>query len=511
MQQITEQQILAMAPNAAAAANGKKISQKGGFVRLQRSADDTFYMGECTGSGKSNYVTSADFADGAPVCRCTCPSRQFPCKHGLALLYEIMGQKKFETCEVPEDILKKREKKQAREAKAQAAAEGLTGTGTSGGAGDSAAQGSKDSAAQGSKDGAAQAAKKKAAARSANAARAKKLRKQLEGLALLEKLVQDLMKTGLGAFGGASLNTYRDLAKQLGDYYLPGPQRFLNGLILEMEAFQKDNAERHYDNAIDILERLWTLVKKSKAYLNGKLEQGEVSQDDNLLYEELGGIWKLSELEALGRSRQDVSLMQLSFWVTDDAAGRQYVDTGCWADLSSGEIYVTYNYRPLKALKYIKQEDTLFGTAEVSSAACYPGEGNLRIRWEDAKIRPVEQGDLQKVRELAAVSLKAEAKAAKNILKNALADTTYVRLLAFEQIGQCEEGLALRTKEGETILLGDAPGMEPSCERIGLLPEEGLVRNQVLLGAFYYDGETRRLRLQPLSIITERDVVRLLY
>lgn len=491
MQQITEQQILAMAPNAAAAANGRKISQKGGFVRLQRSADDTFYMGECTGSGKSNYVTSADFADGAPVCRCSCPSRQFPCKHGLALLYEIMGQKKFETCEVPEDILKKREKKQAREAKAQAAAEGLTG--------------------DGAEDSAVQEKKKKAAAKSANAARAKKLRKQLEGLALLEKLVQDLMRAGLGAFGGASLNTYRDLAKQLGDYYLPGPQRFLNGLILEMEAFQKDNAERHYDNAIDILERLWTLVKKSKAYLNGKLEQGEVAQDDNLLYEELGGIWKLSELEALGRSRQDISLMQLSFWVTDDAAGRQYVDTGCWADLSSGEIYVTYNYRPLKALKYIKQEDTLFGTAEVPSAACYPGEGNLRIRWEDARIRPVEQGDLQKVRELAAVSLKAEAKAAKNILKNALADTTYVRLLAFEQIGQCGEGLALRTKEGETILLGDAPGMEPSCERIGLLPEEGLVHDQVLLGAFYYDGETRRLRLQPLSIITERDVVRLLY
>lgn len=499
MQQITEQEILAMAPNAAAAANGKKISQKGGFVRLQRSADDTFYMGECTGSGKSNYITSADFAEGAPVCRCSCPSRQFPCKHGLALLYEIIGKKTFEVCEIPEDILKKREKKQAREAKAQAAAESLTGA--SGGAEN----------ADTAEDSADRAAKKKAAEKSAKAARAKKLRKQLEGLGLLEKLVQDLMKTGLGTFGGASLNTYRDLAKQLGDYYLPGPQRFLNGLILEMEAFQKDNAERHYDNAIDILERLWTLVRKSKVYLNGKLEQDDMTQDDNLLYEELGGIWKLAELEALGRSRQNAQLIQLSFWVTDDAAGKQYIDTGCWADLSSGEIYMTYNYRPLKALKYIKQEDTLFGTAEVPAAACYPGEGNLRIRWEDAKIRSVEQEDLKKVREHAAVSLKTEAKTAKNILKNALADTMYIRLLAFEQIGQCEEGMALRTKEGETILLGDAPGMEPSCERIGLLPEEDLVRNQVLLGAFYYDGETRRLRLQPLSIITERDVVRLLY
>ena len=90
MQTITEQQILAMAPNATAAANGRKISQKGGFVRLLKSSDDTFYLGECTGSGKSNYITSADFQDGTPVCRCSCPSRQFPCKHGLGLLYEIL-------------------------------------------------------------------------------------------------------------------------------------------------------------------------------------------------------------------------------------------------------------------------------------------------------------------------------------------------------------------------------------------------------------------------------------
>ena len=50
MQEITEEKIAAMAPNQAAAANGKKISRGGGFVRLEHSADDTFYMGECKGS-----------------------------------------------------------------------------------------------------------------------------------------------------------------------------------------------------------------------------------------------------------------------------------------------------------------------------------------------------------------------------------------------------------------------------------------------------------------------------
>ncbi len=499
MEKITEQQILAMAPNAAAASNGRKISQKGGFVRLQRSEDGTFYMGECTGSGKSNYITSADFLEGAPVCRCTCPSRQFPCKHGLALLYEILADKPFEICGIPEDILKKREKKLAKEAKASEALTKDTAEGK-GAAGDMTDE-----------ESAAWEAKKKAAAKSAGNARKKKFQKQLEGLAMAEQLMQDLLKAGLGTFGGTSLNTYKDLAKQFGDYYLSGPQRLLNSLIFEMEAFQKDNQERHYDNAVDILERLWTLVKKSKAYLSGKLERGDLDLDDSMLYEELGGIWKLTELEALGRGKKDMSLIQLSFWVTDDQAGKQYIDTGCWADLSSGEIYMTYNYRPFKALKHIKQEDTLFGVAETPVAASYPSEGNLRIRWENARIRPVNEEDLRRVRESAASSLKSETKTVKNILKNPLTDVMYIRLLKFEQIGQCGSEPALRTPEGETIFLGDAPGMEPSCERLSLLPDESLVRDQVLLGAFYYDLSARRLKLQPLSIITEQDVVRLLY
>lgn len=489
MQQITEQQIQAMAPNAAAASNGRKISQKGGFVRLECSEDDTFYLGECKGSGKSNYITTVDFIEaGNPVCRCSCPSRQFPCKHGLALLYEINAGKTFGKCEIPEDILSKRKKKQAKAA-SQAAGDG------------GAAPEDAEAAAK----------KKASAARSAKAARTKKIKKQTEGLELASKLIQDLMKAGLGTMGGTALKTYEQLAKQLGDYYLPGPQRLLNGLILEIGAFQKDGREEHYEAAIDILEKFWTLTKKSKVYLARKLEQDDVGQDDNELYEELGGIWKLSELEALGKGKPEADLAQLSFWVKYDEARKEYIDTGCWADLASGEIFLSLNYRPVKALKYVKEEDTVFGVAHVPMAVCYPGEGNLRVRWEGSVIRPVEGEDLQKLRALAADTLGAEAKAAKNLLKNAIADPIYIRLISFERLGKTRDGFALRTEGGETIALGDAPGMEPSTQRISLLPDEGLLRNQVLLGAFYYDREARRLKMQPLSILTETDVVRLLY
>ena len=487
MKQITEQQILSLAPNAAAAANGRKISQKGGFVRLERAGDDTFYMGECTGSGKSNYITTADFINPAsPVFRCSCPSRQFPCKHSLALLYEMMAQKSFALCEIPEDIIKKREKKQAREEKAKEKAEDTAG-----------------------EDGGA--AKKKTASKAGRAAKTKKIKKQLEGLELAEKMIKDLMGNGLGAMSGTGLASYRQLSKQMGDYYLPGIQRLLNGLILEMETLQKDGSETHYETAVDILKRLWSLVKKSRKYLSGKLETGEVDQDDSPLYEELGGVWKLSELSALGHGKKDRRLIQTAFWVSYDAAGKQYIDTGIFVDLEDGQISKTCNYRPVKAMKYIKQEDTLFGVVKVPEALYYPGEGNVRVRWEGAEICPVEKEDIERLRSFAAPSLAAEIKGAKNLLKNAFADPMLLKLISYEQIGETDMGITLRAADGSTIMLGDMPDMEPTAMRLMLLPDGALLHDQTLLGGFYYDRETCRIMMQPISIITKEDIVRLLY
>ncbi len=494
MQKVTEQQILALAPNPAAAANGRKISQKGGFVRRERSADDTFYLGECTGSGKSNYITTADFIDpAAPVFRCSCPSRQFPCKHSLALLFEIAGQKPFGECEIPEDIQKKRERKQAKAAKAAAGEEEADGV--------SGGEGQTEKAAK----------PKTARKKTVTAAAAKKLKKQLEGLELTAKLVQERMRFGLGTMGGTALDSYRQLAKQLGDYYLPGPQRLLNRLILEIEAFQKDQQESHYEASIEVLEKLWTLVKKSTVYLNQKLEQKEPAQDDNLLYEELGGIWKLSELEELGRSRPDVKLVQMAFWVDYDAARKEYIDIGYWADLATGEISLTYNYRPVKALKYVKQEDSVFGVAEIPRAVYYPGEGNLRVRWDGGIIRDVGPEDIEKLRSFAARAVGPEAKNAKNILKNVLGSPILFRLIAYEQIGRVGEQIVLRAEGGDTILLGDPPGAEQTLRWLDLLPEAELLQHQGLLGGFYYDARAKRMCLWPVSIVAPDRIVRLLY
>ncbi len=485
MRKFSEQQIGALAPNANALSNGRKISSGGGFVSRMRSEDDTFYMGECKGSGKSNYVVSADFVeDDKPVFRCSCPSRQFPCKHSLALMFEMAAQKDFPVGDIPKDILEKREKKQAREAKKTDPSE----------------------------------AKKpvsEKSSRAGKAARTKKIKKQLEGLGLMKQMTDQLMNTGLSSMGSVSLKNYLDLAKQLGDYYLPGPQNYFNRLVLEMEVYQKDQDKSHYHQAVEVLKRLRALEKKAAVYLNGKLDTDSPEADDDILYEKLGGIWKLDQLEGLGLKKEHARLVQLSFQVIYDEARKEYIDIGYWADVDTGEISSTYNYRPVKALKYVKQEDSCFDVVNTPMLCYYPGGMNKRIRWENADFEPMDGRVLADVTAHAHREIQTAVKLAKNEMKNLLSEDYCGMLLRYERIG------TIRTKQGDLWVLEDETGgrmelagregWEDTMTALSLISDPEVYRGQALFGLLYYDSKERRIRMYPCSIVTEKGIVRLLY
>ncbi|MCD7993717.1 MAG: SWIM zinc finger family protein [Clostridia bacterium] len=483
MREIPEQQIAAMAPNANAINNARKIVKSGGFTEHLRSEDDTFYMGSCKGSGSSAYRVSLDFADGdVPVCRCSCPSRQFPCKHGLALMMELSQGRHWDICGIPQDILDKRAKKDAR-------------------AGKKEDQGDKP----------------KAPKKTNQAARTKKLKKQLEGLDLAEKVVRELMEAGLGTLSGTSAKIYQDLAKQLGDYYLPGPQRLVQSLVLEVKRLKEDGAG-DYSEAVRILVFLRALIKKSRVYLTEKLEQGQVEDDNSVLYEELGGIWNLERLTELGLKKENRRLLQLSFHVSYEEARRELVDKGWWLDLDSGEINITYNYRPVKALKYVKEEDSVMEAVKVPLLVYYPGENGRRIRWEGQEFLPVTGELLAEARHKASASLPELVKAAKNELKNTLSDGRFGCLVSYDGLGYVRtEGAKGEQREyilycgGSTIELKDRPGDMPSVSRLDILPDRQMAEHQVMFGVLWYDRRRQRICLHPYSIITEQEVVRLLY
>lgn len=75
-------EVLQLSPDEGSAKAAKGLVVPAKWPRLEFS--DHAVWGECLGSGSKPYQVQVDKV--GPAFRCTCPSRKFPCKHGLALL-----------------------------------------------------------------------------------------------------------------------------------------------------------------------------------------------------------------------------------------------------------------------------------------------------------------------------------------------------------------------------------------------------------------------------------------
>jgi hypothetical protein len=86
--QWTTEQVIALAPDPASAKNGQGLATLSKWKNLGRSGQSESSIpavwGECQGSGSTPYRAQVDLSE--PAFKCSCPSRKFPCKHGLGLL-----------------------------------------------------------------------------------------------------------------------------------------------------------------------------------------------------------------------------------------------------------------------------------------------------------------------------------------------------------------------------------------------------------------------------------------
>ncbi len=80
--QLSEDQILALAPDEPSKKAGKDLSTLSKWV--SKGINEMAIWGECQGSGSKPYQTQIDLS--SLSFKCSCPSRKFPCKHGLGLL-----------------------------------------------------------------------------------------------------------------------------------------------------------------------------------------------------------------------------------------------------------------------------------------------------------------------------------------------------------------------------------------------------------------------------------------
>lgn len=189
---LTAETILALAPDSGSAANGKKLATPAKWQNL--NSPEGILWGECQGSGKDPYLVGVDLS--GLVSKCSCPSRKFPCKHGLALmLLYTTHSGDFGTAEAPESLqtwIKGRG--QRADSKEQKAEE--------------AAKKEADPAAQ---------AKRRAA----------REKKVTDGLAALDMFLKDLVRDGLAQANARPYSDWDTQAARLVDAQAPGAARLV--------------------------------------------------------------------------------------------------------------------------------------------------------------------------------------------------------------------------------------------------------------------------------------------
>ncbi|MFJ3195423.1 SWIM zinc finger family protein [Streptomyces griseoviridis] len=99
----TADQVLALAPDAPSRKAGSKLGAAGPWSGAG-TTDEGAVWGLCKGSGSKPYQTVVDLADpSGPAYKCSCPSRKFPCKHGLGLLLLWAGDEDAVPAGAPPD------------------------------------------------------------------------------------------------------------------------------------------------------------------------------------------------------------------------------------------------------------------------------------------------------------------------------------------------------------------------------------------------------------------------
>lgn len=472
---LTEDTIQRIAPDSEAVTAARGLLRKNSFFDPGISADQTWLLGRCKGSGKQPYEVSVDLADpSSPTCRCNCPSRKFPCKHGLGLmLLYTQSPDHFTPREPSPELLSKREKKVVRDQKKAEGGE--------------------------------------AAPRKINkAALAKKTSAQRDGLDLLEKLVLDLVSGGQW-FEETRLDKLQRQAKQLGDAYLPGAMYVLNRLASIGRDEVVSDEERLAQGA-DLIGQLWAMVQKGRNYLEEKITGDEnQAEADAVIEDVLGKVWQLMELKEKGYWRTNLSLLELAYERIDDEARQQRVEFSHLIELNDGSIYQAITYRPFKGMKQIPEQPSYTQPLRIAEAGIYPGFLNPRIRWD----KGAEQGEelkpahLQLVYDRARPEFKAALEAFRQQLKHPLAPRQAVVLLRCEKIGKVDGVVVLEDAAGTRIQAADQrrdySNVANLVRAAGMLGKE----RPALLARLFVQLVSNTVVADPLALLTAKHHLRL--
>lgn len=213
---LTEEQVTGLAPDAASlkAANG--LVKQAKWPRLEYS--EKAIWGDCQGSGKNPYVTMIDLKD--MTSKCSCPSRKFPCKHGLALLFNF--------CRHPEWFTKQDEETEG----VKAWLEKRTATA------EKREQKAREKAEQ------AASGEIKAPTKAQLKRQEERNRRVYDGVEELQLFIRDMVRNGMINFLDDHKSMFDDLSRRLIDAQAPGLARFVSSLS---SLPKEDQPKWHHD------------------------------------------------------------------------------------------------------------------------------------------------------------------------------------------------------------------------------------------------------------------------
>lgn len=186
----TTEQVTALAPDPGSLKNGRGLASPRKWTLL--GSDEDWVWGLCQGSGKDPYQVQIDLAE--PAFKCSCPSRKFPCKHGLGLFFLFCEQRAAlsqsqRPAWVEEWAAKRAEKAARKEEQAARPADAPS-----------------DPQAQAKR-------------------REKREAKIADGLDYLHGWLEDLVRRGFGAAQGAGYAFWEEPARRMVDAQAPGLAR----------------------------------------------------------------------------------------------------------------------------------------------------------------------------------------------------------------------------------------------------------------------------------------------
>lgn len=475
MIEITKEYINEISFNDNSFKNGQMISLKKRVINPRITEDKNLIYCECMGSGNKNYKTSADFLNkDNPIFRCNCPSREIPCKHISALLFHYSENKDlFKIGDIPEDITSKRSKiKKSKEKK-----------------------------------------ETKAKPKINKQAFNKKMIMQLEGVNIVDKFLNEILFFGISSISIQQILAYRGVLKDIEGYYLPLHKIKMEIILDMMNSSYIDTTVDKESYYIDIIKQVIILAdinKKAKKTLERAIENNEILDISNAKkFSYMGHIWKQTELKLLGFCKENTNLLNLCTYRYNDDIKKERITVGSYLDSEDGQIYSKINMIPYKALKKAKIENMIEGKILVDNLVIYPNGFNKRVNWSSAISENISQDDIDKIRSYAKYDYKELINEIKKEIKNINLEQSLTALVYYDEIIKIGDDYVIQNNDGEHLILEDRKRNSVSDIKYTFNPDE--LKNQVIFGMFHYDEVNFRIIFEPMTLINNTEIKKLIW